>query len=92
MALKNSPTSVRTQKCQKCISRPLIKKYALKMQSVTIGFTQVLPLIPFPLMIMTLIFIQMFNGEHRRKVPVFLKPIIGGIEPGSLGKPLNKEK
>ena len=65
---------------------------ALKMQSVTMGFTQVLPLIPFPLMIMTLIFIQMFNGEKRRKIPVFLKPIIGGIEPGALGKPLSKEK
>ena len=65
---------------------------ALKMQSTTLGFTQVLPLIPFPLMIMTLIFIQMFNGEKRKKLPFFLRPIIGGIEPGSLGKPLNKEK
>ena len=32
------------------------------------------------------------GNRHRRKLPVFLKPIIGGIEPGSLGKPLNKEK
>ena len=65
---------------------------ALKLQSVALGLTQVLPLIPFPLMILTLIFIQRFNrSKNNKELPGLLKIFFGGQEPESLGKPIEKK-
>ncbi len=65
---------------------------ALKLQSYALGLTQVLPLIPFPLMILTLVFIQRFNkSENITKLPKTLNLFFGGQEPGSIGKPLIKK-
>ena len=64
---------------------------ALKLQSVALGLTQVLPLIPFPLMILTLIFIQRFNKSNNKELPGLLKIFFGGQEPVSLGKPIEKK-
>ena len=65
---------------------------ALKMQSIALGLTQVLPLIPFPLMILTLIFIQRFNRSDRTtSLPKVLNAFFGGQSPDNIGKPLEKK-
>lgn len=65
---------------------------ALKLQSYALGLTQVLPLIPFPLMILTLVFIQRFNkSENATNLPKALSMLFGGQEPGDIGKPLEKK-
>jgi simple sugar transport system permease protein len=65
---------------------------ALKLQSYALGLTQVLPLIPFPLMILTLVFIQQFNkSENTTNLPKVLGMFFGGQEPGNIGKPLDKK-
>jgi len=65
---------------------------ALKLQSYALGLTQVLPLIPFPLMILTLVFIQRFNrSENATNLPKFLSMFFGGQEPGNIGRPLEKK-
>ena len=65
---------------------------ALKLQSYALGLTQVLPLIPFPLMILTLVFIQQFNkSENTTNLPKVLGMFFGGQEPGNIGKPLEKK-
>ena len=65
---------------------------ALKLQSYALGLTQVLPLIPFPLMILTLVFIQRFNrSENTTNFPKVLKMFFGGQEPGNIGRPLEKK-
>ena len=52
---------------------------ALKLQSYALGLTQVLPLIPFPLMILTLVFIQQFNkSEITTNLPKVLGMFFGG--------------
>ena len=65
---------------------------ALKLQSYALGLTQVLPLIPFPLMILTLVFIQRFNrSENTTNLPKVLSMFFGGQEPGNIGRPLEKK-
>jgi len=65
---------------------------ALKLQSYALGLTQVLPLIPFPLMILTLVFIQRFNkSDNVTKLPKILNLFFGGQEPGDIGRPLTKK-
>ena len=65
---------------------------ALKLQSYALGLTQVLPLIPFPLMILTLVFIQRFNrSENATNLPKIISMFFGGQEPGNIGRPLEKK-
>ena len=65
---------------------------ALKMQSFALGLTQVLPLIPFPLMILTLVFIQKFNRSGSEyNLPKFINAIVSGQQPEAMGKPLDKK-
>ena len=58
---------------------------ALKLQSVTIGFSQILPLIPFPLMILTLVLIQIANKNNGIGLPKLIRILILGNQPQSLG-------
>ena len=58
---------------------------ALKLQTVTMGLSQILPLIPFPLMILTLVLIQIANQNEGRWLPKPVKVLILGNQPQSLG-------
>ncbi|MFL2756430.1 MAG: ABC transporter permease [Dehalococcoidia bacterium] len=58
---------------------------ALKLQSVTIGFSQILPLIPFPLMILTLVLIQSANKNSGLGIPKIIRILILGNQPQALG-------
>ena len=58
---------------------------ALKLQTVTIGLSQILPLIPFPLMILTLVLIQNANQNEGKWLPKPLKVLILGNQPQALG-------
>ena len=58
---------------------------ALKLQTVTIGLSQILPLIPFPLMILTLVLIQIANQNKGKWLPRPLKVLILGNQPQALG-------
>ena len=69
----------------------LLQVLAIKAQSVTLALSQVLPLLPFPLMIFILIFIQYINRKDSSSVPLIIKSLIGGNQPESLGKKLPKE-
>ena len=64
---------------------------AFKLQSVTLGLSQVLPLIPFPLMILTLVAIQIANQRDVKWMPRFIKVMILGNQPQSLGVTFNKD-
>lgn len=64
---------------------------AFKLQAVTLGLSQVLPLIPFPLMILTLIGIQIANQRDVKWIPRFVKVMILGNQPQSLGITFNKD-
>ena len=58
---------------------------ALKLQSITIGFSQILPLIPFPLMILTLVLIQSVNKNAGLRLPKPIRILILGNQPQALG-------
>ncbi len=64
---------------------------ALKLQSVTIGFSQILPLIPFPLMILTLVLIQSVNKNSGLGVPRIIRILILGNQPQALGITYKKD-
>ena len=64
---------------------------ALNLQSVTVGLSQVIPLIPFPLMILILISIQFFNKKQYKWMPLYIQSLIFGNQPQSLGKTFKKE-
>ena len=64
---------------------------AFKLQSVTLGLSQVLPLIPFPLMILTLVGIQIANQRDVKWMPRFVRVMILGNQPQSLGITFNKD-
>jgi len=64
---------------------------ALKLQSVTIGFSQILPLIPFPLMILTLVLIQSANKNSGLGVPRIIRILILGNQPQALGITYKKD-
>jgi len=69
----------------------LLQVLAIKAQSITLALSQILPLLPFPLMIFILIFIQYINRKDSSSVPLIIKSLIGGNQPESLGKKLPKE-
>ena len=56
---------------------------ALKLQGVLFGLSQVLPLIPFPLMIMSLILIQ--YSQDKQFIPNRVRSILFGNQPEHLG-------
>lgn len=56
---------------------------ALKLQGVIFGLSQVLPLIPFPLMIMSLILIQ--YSQDKQFIPNRVRSILFGNQPEHLG-------
>ena len=62
-----------------------------KLQSVTIGFSQILPLIPFPLMILTLVLIQSANKNSGLGVPRIIRILILGNQPQALGITYKKD-
>ena len=64
---------------------------ALKLQSVTIGFSQILPLIPFPLMILTLVLIQSANKNSGLGVPRIIRILILGNQQQALGITYKKD-
>ena len=68
-----------------------LQALAFKLQSVTLGLSQVLPLIPFPLMILTLVAIQIANQRDVKWMPRFIKVMILGNQPQSLGVTFNKD-
>ncbi len=68
-----------------------LQALAFKLQSVTLGLSQVLPLIPFPLMILTLVAIQIANQRDVKWMPRFIKVMILGNQPQSLGVTYNKD-
>lgn len=69
----------------------LLQVLAIKAQSVTLALSQILPLLPFPLMIFILIFIQYINRKERSSIPKFLVSLIGGNQPEALGKKLPED-
>ena len=69
----------------------LLQALAFKLQAVTLGLSQVLPLIPFPLMILTLVGIQIVNQRDVKWIPKFIKVMILGNQPQSLGVTFNKD-
>ena len=69
----------------------LLQVLAIKAQSVTLALSQILPLLPFPMMIFILIFIQYINRKETNKLPSFFLSMLGGNRPESLGKKLPKE-
>jgi len=69
----------------------LLQVLAIKAQSVTLALSQILPLLPFPMMIFILIFIQYINRKETNKLPSFFLSMLGGNQPESLGKKLPKE-
>jgi len=69
----------------------LLQALAFKLQAVTLGLSQVLPLIPFPLMILTLVGIQIVNQRDVKWIPRFIKVMILGNQPQSLGVTFNKD-
>ena len=69
----------------------LLQVLAIKAQSVTLALSQILPLLPFPLMIFILIFIQYINRDEIKNVPKWIVAILGGNQPQSLGKKLPEE-
>tara|TARA_B100001750_G_scaffold245113_1_gene263949 strand:- start:1931 stop:2884 length:954 start_codon:yes stop_codon:yes gene_type:complete len=64
---------------------------ALNLQAVTVGLSQVIPLIPFPLMILILISIQFFNKKQYKWMPLYIQSLIFGNQPQALGKTFKKE-
>ena len=66
----------------------LLQVLAIKAQSVTLALSQILPLLPFPLMIFILIFIQYINRKERSSIPKVIISILGGNQPESIGKKL----
>ena len=68
-----------------------LQALAFKLQSVTLGLSQVLPLIPFPLMILTLVGIQIANQKDVKWMPGFIKVLILGNQPQSLGITYKKD-
>jgi len=64
---------------------------AFKLQSITLGLSQVLPLIPFPLMILTLVGIQIANQRDVKWMPGFIKVLVLGNQPQSLGIAFKKD-
>jgi simple sugar transport system permease protein len=62
---------------------------ALKLQGVTFGLSQVLPLIPFPLMILSLVLIQYSN--EKKLLPDRVRRIIFGNMPEYLGITYKRE-
>ena len=68
-----------------------LQALAFKLHSVTLGLSQVLPLIPFPLMILTLVAIQIANQRDVKWMPRFIKVMILGNQPQSLGVTFNKD-
>ena len=68
-----------------------LQALAFKLQSVTLGLSQVLPLIPFPLMILSLVAIQIANQRDVKWMPRFIKVMILGNQPQSLGVTFNKD-
>ena len=64
---------------------------AIKAQSVTLALSQILPLLPFPIMIFILIFIQYINRAERRNFPKFLLSLLGGNQPEALGRKLPED-
>ena len=69
----------------------LLQILAIKAQAVTLALSQILPLLPFPLMIFILIFIQYINRDDVKNVPKFIVSILGGNQPQALGKKLPEE-
>jgi len=69
----------------------LLQVLAIKAQSVTLALSQILPLLPFPIMIFILIFIQYINRSERKKFPRFLISILGGNQPEAIGKKLPED-
>lgn len=69
----------------------LLQVLAFKLQAVTFGLSQVLPLIPFPLMILTLVAIQIVNQRDVKWMPEFIKVLLLGNQPQSLGITFDKE-
>ena len=69
----------------------ILQVLSLKLQSVTIGFSQILPLIPFPLMILTLVLIQSANKNEGRWFPKPIRLLIFGNQPQSLGVTYKKD-
>ena len=69
----------------------LLQVLAIKAQSVTLALSQILPLLPFPIMIFVLIFIQYINTKDARYVPRVIVSLIVGNQPEALGKKLPEE-
>ncbi len=69
----------------------LLQVLAIKAQSVTLALSQILPLLPFPIMIFILIFIQYINRRERRNLPKFILSILGGNQPEALGRKLPED-
>ena len=69
----------------------LLQVLAIKAQSVTLALSQILPLLPFPLMIFILIFIQYINRKERSSIPKIIISLVGGNQPEALGKKLPEE-
>ena len=69
----------------------LLQVLAIKAQSVTLALSQILPLLPFPIMIFILIFIQYINKTDRKNLPSFILSILGGNQPESLGRKLPED-
>tara|TARA_Y100000817_G_scaffold53161_1_gene38790 strand:+ start:1672 stop:2625 length:954 start_codon:yes stop_codon:yes gene_type:complete len=69
----------------------ILQVLSLKLQSLTIGFSQILPLIPFPLMILTLVLIQSANKNEGRWFPKPIRLLILGNQPQSLGITYKKD-
>ena len=69
----------------------LLQVLAIKAQSVTLALSQILPLLPFPIMIFILIFIQYINRAERRNFPKFLLSLLGGNQPEALGRKLPED-
>ncbi len=69
----------------------ILQVLSLKLQSVTIGLSQILPLIPFPLMILTLVLIQSANKNEGRWFPKPIRLLIFGNQPQSLGITYKKD-
>jgi simple sugar transport system permease protein len=69
----------------------LLQVLAIKAQSVTLALSQILPLLPFPMMIFILIFIQYINTKEGRYIPRVIISLIVGNQPEALGKKLPEE-
>ena len=69
----------------------LLQVLAIKAQSVTLALSQILPLLPFPIMIFVLIFIQYINTKDAKYVPRVVVSLIVGNQPEALGEKLPKE-